>query len=710
MEKVTDTEDIKLLPLRQDLQLYPAQRTRDGAREWSLLDPLRQNFYRIGWLEFALLSQWHRTGTAAELIERVRAEQGLEATLEDVQALQKFLLSHQLLQVEDSQYTSHLLGMHRKSQRSWWQKVLHNYLFFRIPLVHPDAFLERTLPQVQKLLSPFLVRLWWLITLAGVIMVSRQWESFQHTFLYFFTWQGFVAYAAALVMVKIAHELGHAYTAKHYGLKVPTMGVAFLVMWPVLYTDTTDAWKLPSRKARLHIDAAGMWTELAIAGLATFLWVFFPDGMLRSAVFLLATVTWVMTLLVNLNPFMRFDGYYLMSDLLDVPNLQDRAFAFGRWWLRRFLLGLDLMPPEEMSAARRNTLILYAFGTWIYRAGLFLGIALLVYHFFFKTLGLFLMLVEVGWFLARPVWNELSTWYRLREQLSFNRASRRSLFLLVLLLLLLVVPWQNGVSYTALLRPADYARIYSPEAARVRIVHVSQNDQVIQGQLLVELVSPELEFNITSEAVRVRALQWQLQRHQSVASLREYGDVAREQLQQSLARLHRYEGKHDSLQVRAPFDGIVKQLEPNMHEGRWVYPRLPLLYLSGNNGLVVETFIREQDIGVVEQGARSNFYPSTSSYPVIPLQVIAVDRASSRYIESPWFTSEYGGDVPVTRDSKQRARSQEAVYRVLLAPSVDTPEPSSLLRGTVRIEGDAHSLIVRVWRAAAAVLIRESGF
>lgn len=119
-----------------------------------------------------------------------------------------------------------------------------------------------------------------------------------------------------------------------------------------------------------------------------------------------------MTLAINLNPFMRFDGYYLLSDWLEVENLQDRAFARGKWWLREKLFGLGDPPPEPFGEPLGKGLLVYAFGTWIYRFFLFLGIAVLVYAYFFKVLGIFLFLVEILWFIGLPIWRELQAWWK----------------------------------------------------------------------------------------------------------------------------------------------------------------------------------------------------------------------------------------------------------------------------------------------------------
>src|SRR5690606_32070695 len=144
---------------------------------------------------------------------------------------------------------------------------------------------------------------------------------------------------------------------------------------------------------------------------------FLPDGIFKSAAFILATTSWVLSLVINLNPFMRFDGYYILSDLLGVKNLQQRSFALGKWKLRETLFRLNLPPPEVLDKSLISKLVIYAWGVWIYRFFLFLGIALLVYHFFFKVLGIILFIVEILWFIVLPIAKELSWWWDLRKKI-----------------------------------------------------------------------------------------------------------------------------------------------------------------------------------------------------------------------------------------------------------------------------------------------------
>jgi putative peptide zinc metalloprotease protein len=299
-----------MLPaLREELALHPGPATAAGAPTWSLQDPVRNLFFRIDWLTFEVLARWH-LGHPQAILAAIEAETTIQPEADDIEHVAKFLLDNELIQHFDAAGSEWYREQLERRRTSPWQWLLHHYLFFRVPLWRPDAWLARLSPWMAPLFS----RGFLLLTLAalgfGLIEVSRQWDGFVATLVDTFSWQGLAGYAVALTAAKFLHELGHAFTAKRYGCRVPTMGLAFLVLFPMAYTDVNEAWKLAERRQRLAVGAAGILVELAIAAWATVAWAVLPEGFLRGAAFLLATTTWISTVLINASPFMRFDGYF----------------------------------------------------------------------------------------------------------------------------------------------------------------------------------------------------------------------------------------------------------------------------------------------------------------------------------------------------------------------------------------------------------------
>jgi len=431
--------------LRRDIHTYSGPAATDGTPTWTLHDPARNLFFRIGWTEFEILSRWHLENPDA-VINTVNRETTLHINRKNIAALTEFLVLNNLIITDREAGINFLEQQYAARNKKSAGMLLQKYLFFRIPLLRPDRLLAAALPWIQPIYS----RSFLIIVLAGLLtglfLTIRQWDSFASTFSYLYSPAGIAWLIAALLLAKTAHELGHAITAKRYGLRVPTMGIAFLVFWPVLYTDTTEAWKLTERKQRLAISAAGISAELIIAVIALLLWGIFPDGPARSAIFVIATTSWMITLFVNSNPFVRFDGYYLLSDYLDIPNLQTRAFELARWKMLEWLFGLGNPRPGTIPVKLQHFVITYAWMTWAYRVLLFTGIGLLVYHLLFKLAGIVLLAAVIGWFIIRPLYHELRSWHAMRERIHWNRHSVLSLLLLLGGLLLLVLPWNTQIS------------------------------------------------------------------------------------------------------------------------------------------------------------------------------------------------------------------------------------------------------------------------
>lgn len=694
--------------LRDDLELIAGPRSAAGAPTWTIYDPLRNRHFRIGHTAFEILGRWSM-GDADRIVRDVERRTPWQIGSDDIETLVEFLHRNELVTDPTAQGAQRLHGRKVARRQHWLMWLLKNYLFIRVPLVRPDGFLGIAAPWV----SLFFARPFWLATLAagilGVVLAVRQWDVFLQTFIGFLSWQGALALGAALLGAKIVHELGHALAAKRAGCTVPSMGVAFLILWPVLYTDVTDAWRLRSRKDRLRIGAAGIAAELAIAMWATLAWSFLPDGPLRSAAFMLATVTWVTTLLINLSPFMRFDGYYLLSDALGVQNLQDRSFAIGRWRLRRTLFGFELPRPERFPPGLERWLVIYAYATWTWRFFLFLAIALLVYHLFFKLLGLFLMVVELAWFIGRPIVHEVQAWWRLRDELRPTRNALLTLSCLGALIAVLVVPWQAHVTVPGIVEARQTASIHAPVSARLLDRKVGAGSPARAGDTLFTLASPALASEMQRVRHELEALQHQIARRAADRELSSDIGVLEGRLAEMLATLRGLRQQAARLAVVAPIDGTVADVADDLHPGRWLGAGMLLARIVDRDRSRIVAYVRARDLNRLTGQARARVYPSGGA-PAFDARIEAIETVNLEVLERPWLASVHGGPLHVQPDADGRLVPAEPRYRVFLAPVAPMPAPASVMVADIRIDADARSPVAPLWRAVVAVLIRESGF
>ncbi|WP_405079014.1 HlyD family efflux transporter periplasmic adaptor subunit [Pectobacterium carotovorum] len=699
-----------LSPLRDELILHTGPANRDGSPSWTLEDPLRGLYFRIGWAEMAMLSRWSM-GNAAQIVAEVNQTSALTLDDSDVQYFNRFLQANSLTRVSGDEAMAQFARQVEQSRVSIWRKLLKNYLFFRIPLWHPDRFLGATLPWVEPFFSRTFLKLTLLVAVLGLFLAGRQWETFKHTFLHFFTLEGAALAGLTLCFTKILHEFGHAYTCKRFGARVATMGVAFLVMMPVLYTDTSGSWKLTRRRQRMAIGAAGMMTELVLAAWATLAWSFLPDGMLRSAAFMLATTTWIMTLAINLSPLMRFDGYFLLSDGLQMPNLQNRGFAIGRWQMREWLFGLGDAPPEHFPRWLQRTLVGYAFAVWIYRFFLFTGIAILVYHMTFKLLGMLLFAIEIGYFVVMPVVNEVREWSKRRKDYRMNRNMTTTLTVSAVVLLLLMIPWQRGVYAPALLRAEQQSSLYMPVLAMIQRIDVQVGQPVHAGQTLFTLSSDALAHERQQLERQIATLNWQSTFQ--VFNKEAAGDHQRvkQEHEAALQKLQVLQRQSEQLTVRAPIDGVVADMATPLETGEWLGQGEWLAVVTKPTGGLVEAFVSEKDWQRLRTGAKGTFYLQDVSRSSLPLTVVEIASTATRDLNAaPELASIYGGDIATLSDAQRKLHPEQAVYRVLLSLPDDYRAQPQVLRGTVVMDGEAQSLLIRGWKVVSAVLIRELSF
>lgn len=689
--------------LREELRLIAAANNPDGSPAWMIHDPINNKFYRIGWLDFELLLRWQLVDIK-KIIDDVNIETTLDADTDNIQELVDFLGQNKLLQCSSAEAVNKLIIEKNKQKQSVFSWLVHHYLFFRIPLIKPQALLANILPYVRWLFSPVTAFVVLTITLAGLFLVARQWDTFSSTFIEQLTIAGFLSYGVALMCTKFLHEFGHAITATRYDVRVGHMGIALLVMFPMPYTDTSESWKLTDNKQRLHIAAAGIITELCIAGIATLAWSLSPDGAVKSALFFLATSSWLLTLAVNASPFMRFDGYFILSDLLDFPNLHERAGNLAKTWFRRTVLGVNDAWPEDFSAKKRNSLIVFSCVTWLYRMTVFLGIAWLVYYLFFKLLGIILFLIEISWFIAIPIWRELSVWAKRRSEIKRNRIIL-SISLLGGLVALGFIPWQTTVKGAGWVHASNQHIIYTPTAGK--LVAMATTGKVNKGQQLFALNSPDIAL----EALKSEGLANSREAELRGLSGIEDGESRRATLENQQAKftaeVKLYTDELSRMDLTAPFAGTLQDIDDGLSIGTWVHPNKAMAVLVDPQSWVVDVMVEEVDIARLKLGDAAAIFLHNSSFNKIQGTVIAIDTTKINALPHPMLDAQHGGGIATLQGDK--SIPTQGFYKVRVQFS-NQPRLSIMALANVKIETQAKAWLPTVFERVAALLVRESGF
>ncbi len=700
-----------LPPLRDDLKLLEEQADEYGDARWLIFDAAQNRYFSISRQALDLLRHWQGGQPIQDYLD-VLQEKGVEADSDDLNELILFLARNDLIRSRDTAGADRLVNRLRAGQKAVEARLLHNYLFVRIPLLKPDGFLTRTLPMVSWLYHRATVLTVIALGVLGLFLVSRQWDVFVATFRQSLSVAGFIYYGLAFVAIKILHEFAHGYAAKRLGCRVASMGLALIVLFPILYTDTTDTWRIRDRAKRIGVVLAGLKLEIYIACLATFFWAILPDGQWRSAAFYLATTGWLTSALVNLSPLLRFDGYYFFSDWIGVENLQHRGFALGRWQLRRWLFGLNDPCPEQWDRQKRRTVLVYAYATWVYRFFLFLGIALLVYHLAFKVLGIFLFIVEIYWFIARPIFREMGVWWQRRGDMQPSRPRLAALLVLGLLLFWLAVPLPRQMNLPAVL-DVQRQSVFAPEAARVTAVFVEAGALVAEGELLMQLEAPALAAEHDRLAIQRRAAEDALadaqMRRGALPLLRDrLADI--EERERALAE------RLSGLMITAPRRGFIEsQSLPKL--GEWVGQSRELLQVVDTSAPRVRALMTPQQVEKLSDAASARFHapwPNAQEFAVAPRieRITPID-----VLPFPEMSKASGGPIAVSvvqgqfsDRSQSRPRLQSAHYLVDFHLENAPGAIVKRQRGQIITKTKPRSLLADGARRVYAMLLRELQF
>ena len=695
--------------LREDIRLLPDQHAMAGQPSWLIHDVLRDSFYEIGLEAFQLISLWAQADSVQDLASKVLKVHGRTVDDGEIAETARFL-SHARLTLDAQGGWRELNAAAEAQKGGIMHQALHNYLFFKVPLIAPATVLQKTLPLARIFISKGMLAAYAIVSVLGLYFVSRQWGDLTDGLQRQLNLSGAMLFAVTLFGMKIFHELGHAYVATAMGCRVRSMGLAVMMMAPMLYTDVTNAWQLQDRKKRIAIDIAGVAVEMVIAGIALFIWAFTPPGDGRDMLLVVATAAVAMTLAINLSPFMRFDGYYILADVLGVKNLQPRAFALVRWKLREWLFALRAPCPDVLRGGLRTVVIAYGIATMIYRVILFTGIALLVYHTFFKLLGILLFLVEIVVFVARPIWRELKVWWSLRA--TAVRAPRAWAWVMAFaaLLTVMIVPWSTQVHIQAVLEPAHYVRLFPSVPSEIKEVHMTLGQRVSAGSVLVVMSSPKLEKEMAVAKAHLALVEERIGRRlgdtkDQAATLSLEKDRA--SLIEKKTSLQR---QIDSLSIRASIDGVVAELDANLHAGRLLSRDDEIGTLIGGHQSVIRGYADQQDLWRLKNGNQARFIPDDGHSNILTASIASLAHAASSSVDIPQLAETHGGKVRThPPQPKTGLVPIDPIHLVILQPENGSYSGDRSIRGTALVNGAPQSIAASLWRRVLKVMVQESG-
>ena len=564
-----------MLRLREDLD-FTAQEY-SGRVCYVVRDASTSHYFQIGTAEYTFLSLLDGQTTLQEAVHLTSGRLGADAFHDnDAAAICRWLLDNQLVEVCDQPRVQALLKAGDRSRLQHAVSRIHP-LVIRMPLGDPDPWIERLEPWLGWMTCRTFLLIWLTVVGLAVVRVFEHWDrlcgELQHQLIPA-SWLWLVL---VWIGLKLIHEAAHGIFCRRFGGRTREAGLVFILLAPIPYVDVTSAWGFVSKWQRIATSAAGMYIELFCAAVATILWSHSTEPLIRFHALNVMLTAGLVTFLFNANFLMRFDGYYLLADLLEMPNLYSLGHQDVIYLARRYLLGIKTSPPQQCI---RTRLVIRAFGlsSLVWRV-IVCTTLVLAAEMMFAGFGLILASLALLSWIAVPV-ARLATYAT--QGNSRERPSRWRLAIVAASAIagvtaaFTIVPWPFPVAAPAMVRYAHPGTLRTAVAGFVREVRVRPGDRVQHGQILVVLESPELRQ-------RLRDLQLALQQSQ-VRSRVYYGrkDVAALQAEASVqegltSREAECRQQVDSLIVRAPADGEILGVDLDSLTGRYLPPGAELL-------------------------------------------------------------------------------------------------------------------------------------
>ena len=550
--------------------------------------------------------------------------------------------------------------------------------------------------------------------LAALTLVASQYSTFSARlpdFQSFFNWHTIVYFWCSLAIIKIIHEFGHGLTAKHFGGEVHEMGMLFLVLTPALYCDVTDSWLLPSKWKRIWISAAGIYVECFLASLATFVWWNTEQGLLNSLSLATMFICSVNTILFNANPLLRYDGYYVMSDYLEIPNLRVKSTQFFAYLFQEKVLGLEIPVQSYMPRSRRTLFVIYAIASYLYRWVVTFSILYFLSQFLkpYKLQSISYMIAggSLVPLLFMPLYQGVK-FIRQPGRMRKVKKVRAGAFIAVTVALvtgILLIPTPLRVQGTLVLTAAKPAEIYAEVPGRLDALYIEDGDFVKAGTLLATLSNPEKQLEYQQlleqqEGHYVKAV-W-------FATCPDPDSRANERLHRKMEQdlevpLSKISDQIGKLNLVAPRDGWAIGVPDKSTVGQYLKPGKPLFEVGDPHKLEAHMILDQSDVDLIKAAdAKSRPRAWVKVYGTSETTWRSyVGEVASRNSQEvpPELSNAAEGEIATKQDEKTgQAKPLTAVFEVIIPIDNSELMLQPGLRGFAKIDAGHSTLAWWVWR------------
>lgn len=709
-----------MIPARMRSDLIIKKQRFKNEDYYVIKDPLALTYQRLGPEEAYLVSLLDGKRNMASIIEEFKQSfPNWEMTLREAAAFVNQLGNSGLLNINARKF----VDFARKSKRpannllALWAKVFSKLIFLKIPLVDPSPWLGKltakfswvwTRPFIIGCLCFFAWTLIWLFT-------NRQ--EFASNNITFFSPQNLALIWIQMILIKTCHEFGHAMTSRHFGAEVHEMGVCMICFTPCGYVDATDAYMMKYKRHKIYTVIAGIFIEFIIASIAAYIWLYSGPGLIKNLAFNAMIVASINTVFFNMNPLMKFDGYYVISDLLEIPNLRTKSISYCSYSFQKYVLGIRNLMLEPIFEEDSNSKVffLYAIAAFSYMGFIIISLSqifatvLTPYGLgqFGLAIGMFAQFSFIGYPIIKVIYDAFgasSKHHIERVEPVRKTLIKRILPIAIVIAIILAIPSRYEIKRQGF-AIYDKAEIVSTNTGGIlHEVVVKTGDWIEADTVIGVLQNPRIEADLNNSYI---ALQNARLQYGAMQSSKAYDNVAKlsqaaAQLESAESNYRLKESKFNALIIKSPISGYITTQDLHLKVGDYINPGDVIAQIAEKEEMRLIVALTEKEVELIEQDSKvtgrwvtdgSKFESNLDVFP---------DRAAKLNEYHPSMLTMFGGPAPVEQNENRRA-GQPPSFSLFLAEAPLAQLPIGMraqegMRIRATIQGKPTTIGSKVWR------------
>lgn len=637
-----------------------------GQKWYVIEDSFNNQFFRVREEAYRFLSRLDSSKTVEQIWEESLKDDNEDTpTQDEVISLLTSLHHKNLLYFKNRADSEQLLHRAQLKHEKKLKGKVFSFLYFKVPLFDPDKWLDSVKPFIEIVFSKLGAIVWFVVIALGIKYSVENFSALYDQTQGMLSPNKLFLLYVSIIILKTLHEFGHAMMVKKFGGKVNEMGVMILVFTPIPFMDATQSWLFRSRFQRAIVGAAGMIVELFIAALAAIVWANTGDGLVNSISFNMMIIGSISSLFFNGNPLLRFDSYFILSDLLEIPNLYENSKKQWYYLVEKYVFNLEYVSSPSESFAEATWLCVYSVLSFFYRLFVAFLIALFVADQWF-LLGVLVVMISLYMWVLKPIYQFLK--YILSDnKLNKTRVKAVAISFSVMFsifALVALIPFPFSLKANGIVMTDNYQNKYLKADGYLKKIYVKNGQYVEKGQLLLSFENKELDFEIQNINSSIKETQAYMVKART--SAKADMNAINNHLNLLNDKLKYLEDKKEKLQIRADENGYFIYQDIEYKENTWFQMGQKVGMILPNKSIHFQAVISQEESfnifdNLVYDGSLKIHGLNEYTIDVNKVQVIPYQKQELPSAALGWLG---GGDIAVSQKDQSGTKTTESFFEV----------------------------------------------